>query len=209
MEYLKSAPDNNKMTPPLSPSGSSVLPQVKSAESNITKKNYYMPDDLNESIIFFIDTESKFREMLKYFEDNKPDVIGMDCEWKPFFDLIEKIIVEEITDQTVVTNDGETQNSKEHSITTTITHEPMTSTAAITTTQTEDEPTATEMSTNIISNSSKKQCAAIFQIAVRSRVFILDTKYLIDNLSDELLEKFGDLILFSESLIKLGKLLIL
>lgn len=43
-----------------------------------------------------------------------------------------------------------------------------------------------------------------FQIATRDRVFIIEAKELVDTLSSDLMNKFGDLILFSEHLIKLG-----
>ena len=43
-----------------------------------------------------------------------------------------------------------------------------------------------------------------FQIATRERVFIVATKSLIDLLDDDLVKKFGDLVLFSKTLTKLG-----
>jgi hypothetical protein len=46
--------------------------------------------------------------------------------------------------------------------------------------------------------------ASTFQIATRERVFIVATKSLVDLLDDNLVNRFGDLVLFSETLIKLG-----
>ncbi len=47
------------------------------------RENFYYPESiLNETNIRFIDDESKFNEMLDYFETKRPTTIGLDCEWK-------------------------------------------------------------------------------------------------------------------------------
>ena len=49
-----------------------------------------------------------------------------------------------------------------------------------------------------------KQPVATFQLATRDFAFIIDTKYLIEKLDTKLVERFGELVLFSENLHKLG-----
>lgn len=109
--------------------------------------NFFYTADLGD--ITFVDNTEAFRVMLNYFESNKStlDVIGMDCEWKPTFDI------EELS---------------------------------------------------ALTSDPKKNRPNTFQIATRDKCFILETRVFVDSLDDDLLEKFGDLILFSETLIKLG-----
>ena len=62
---------------------------VKSAASKkegreIKKDSFYQP--LIENIVF-VDTEEKFNDFLNEFETSKPNVIGIDCEWRPSFGL--------------------------------------------------------------------------------------------------------------------------
>lgn len=52
-------------------------------------ENYYFPSELVERILF-VQTREEFQRMLDYFESEKPGVVGMDCEWKPSFDLMDK-----------------------------------------------------------------------------------------------------------------------
>ena len=115
-----------------------------------------------------MDNSKTFADMLDYFESAKPDIIGMDCEWKPIFDQEEEATNVELQEET---------------------------TTATTTT------TIADTSSPSI---DKKNRPSTFQIATRARVFIVETKSLVDSLDDELVQKFGDLVLFSETLIKLG-----
>jgi len=46
--------------------------------------------------------------------------------------------------------------------------------------------------------------ASTLQIATRERSYVIDIKFLIPRLNSELVNKFGDLILFNENLMKLG-----
>jgi hypothetical protein len=48
------------------------------------KDSFYQP--LIENIIF-VDCEEKFNDFLNDFETSKPNVIGIDCEWRPTFGL--------------------------------------------------------------------------------------------------------------------------
>ena len=53
-------------------------------------------------------------------------------------------------------------------------------------------------------DASKKHRPNTFQIATREKVFILEAKNLVDTLDEFDLMKFGDLVFFSEKLVKLG-----
>ncbi len=46
--------------------------------------------------------------------------------------------------------------------------------------------------------------ASTFQIATRDRCYVIDIKFLIPKLETSLIEKFGQLILFNEDILKLG-----
>ena len=50
----------------------------------------------------------------------------------------------------------------------------------------------------------KRHHASTLQIATRDLAHIIDVKFLIETLSPEMINKFGDLILFNEKLMKLG-----
>ena len=50
----------------------------------------------------------------------------------------------------------------------------------------------------------KRLLASTLQIATRERSYVIDIKFLIPRLNSELVNKFGDLILFNENLLKLG-----
>lgn len=117
----------------------------ESESTAIEKLSYYPNELLNEANIKFVDSPETFSEMLSDFENFKPKVIGLDCEWKPSFDLID------------------TSNEND-----------------------------------------KKNRASTLQIATRERVYIIDVKFLIEKLSEKHINKFGDLILFNENLMKLG-----
>ena len=114
---------------------------------------YYSCSELSEGNIVFVDTPALFADMLGYFEQAKPDVVGLDCEWKPIFD-VDDSIVESVND-----------NVEQH---------------------------------------NKKNRPSTLQIATRHKVFVVETKHLVDVLDEPLLHKFGELILFSERLVKLG-----
>ena len=72
----------------------------------------------------------------------------------------------------------------------------------------EDSPSIEELDEidSVASQSAvdKKNRPSTLQIATRERYFILETKNLVDTLDESLLNKFGELILFSDDLIKLG-----
>lgn len=109
----------------------------------IPNEAYYYPVELINSIRF-VQTRDEWNQMLDYFENEKPNVIGLDCEWKPSFDLADK----------------------------------------------EDEQTRNRSST--------------FQIATHTCAFVLDMKDLISSLEESELNRFGNLILFNEDIVKLG-----
>ena len=46
------------------------------------KKYHYPSDLLNENNIKFVGSAKAFEDMLAYFEEAKPTVLGLDCEWK-------------------------------------------------------------------------------------------------------------------------------
>jgi hypothetical protein len=52
--------------------------------------------------------------------------------------------------------------------------------------------------------SSKRNRSSTYQIATRDKCFILDMKDLIDSLDESIINRFGQLILFNENLLKLG-----
>ena len=52
----------------------------------------------------------------------------------------------------------------------------------------------------------KRNHASTLQLSTRDFVFIIDTKFLIERLSPEAIERFGDVVLFNENLLKLGNL---
>lgn len=57
-------------------------PSDQSTNPTMQKKFYYPHEHLNERNIHFVDTVKRFDEMLGYFEESKPTMIGLDCEWK-------------------------------------------------------------------------------------------------------------------------------
>lgn len=116
-----------------------------STEPQPAKKFHYPTEFLNESKIKFIECPESFVDMLNYFEEAKPKVIGLDCEWKPTFDLVD------------VSNENE-----------------------------------------------KRNFASTLQISSKERSFVIDVKFLIDRLSEDVVNRFGELILFNESLMKFG-----
>jgi hypothetical protein len=116
--------------------------------NNQIDSNLYYRANLGD--ITFVDNRIAFIDMLNYFEKNKStlDVIGMDCEWKPVFDVEDHLVTDLMSD--------------------------------------------------------KRNRPSTFQIATREKCFILETKNFLDTLDDDLINKFGDLILFSSTLLKLG-----
>ena len=54
------------------------------------------------------------------------------------------------------------------------------------------------------SENVKNNQASTLQIATRTQVFILDVKFLIETISEDNLNRFGQLLLFNDKLIKLG-----
>ena len=67
-----------------------------------------------------------------------------------------------------------------------------------------DDILAGEESNNEAQNTEKNNCTNTFQVSTRNKTFIIETKYLIETLDSPLIDKFGDLVLFSESITKLG-----
>lgn len=55
---------------------------VSNKEPQSEKKSYYPTEFLNEANIKFIGSPESFVDMLNYFEEAKPKMIGLDCEWK-------------------------------------------------------------------------------------------------------------------------------
>ncbi len=119
------------------------------------EERYYFPTCLLEENIVYVVDEAEFIEMLKYFEEKKPDVIGMDCEWKPEFNNF-NMIEQELESE------------------------------------------------NVSHKVEKNNRPDTFQIATREKVFIIESRDLVDNLSEQSIDKFGQLILFSKGLKKLG-----
>ncbi len=58
--------------------GTNTLNYLKKSFSQF----YYPHELLNEKNIHFIGSTDEFKRMLGYFEFNKPQVIGLDCESK-------------------------------------------------------------------------------------------------------------------------------
>lgn len=56
----------------------------------------------------------------------------------------------------------------------------------------------------INSSGDKNQRANLFQIATRTRTFLVEVRDLVDRLDQERLDRFGKLVLFNDDLIKLG-----
>lgn len=50
----------------------------------------------------------------------------------------------------------------------------------------------------------KRHCASTLQIATREQAYIIDIKFLIDTLDPDAVDKFGELVLFNENLMKFG-----
>ena len=123
--------------------------------NKVLEERYYFPSALLEENIVYVGDEEKFIEMLTYFEVTKPDVIGMDCEWKPEFNNFN------ITGQ-------------------------------------ESE---SEIATQKVEKNNRPDT---FQIATRDKVFIIESRDLVDSLSEQSIDKFGQLVLFCQDLKKLG-----
>ena len=68
----------------------------------------------------------------------------------------------------------------------------------------EENTLTTTTATQSEATMDKKNRPSTLQIATRDKVFIIETKSLVDTLDDELILKFGELVLFSETLVKLG-----
>lgn len=64
-----------------------------------------------------------------------------------------------------------------------------------------DDMTGSEDTTQ---TTEKNNCTNTFQVSTRNRTFIIETKYLIEKLDKSLVDKFGELVLFSEHITKLG-----
>lgn len=143
--------------------------------------DFYYPSDLRDEDIVSVSNQEQFNEMLKFFETNKPEIIGkkrekieriycifiilfdfifkgLDSEWKPTFGPEE-------TDMT----DADTVAS-------------------------------------INANGDKNQRAHLFQIATRTRTFLVEVRDLVDRLTPASLDRFGTLVLFNDDIIKLGNL---
>ena len=59
---------------------------------NLTQNStqYYICSDLmGTADIIFVDTSELFLEMLEYFEQTKPNLLGFDCEWKPTDEVLQ------------------------------------------------------------------------------------------------------------------------
>jgi len=123
--------------------------------NKVVEERYYFPSALSEENICYVGDEAKFIEMLTYFEEAKPDVIGMDCEWKPEFNNLSPI--------------GQEPESE-----------------------------------SVTQKSEKSNRPDTFQIATRERVFIIESRDLVDSLSEQSVDKFGELVLFCQDLKKLG-----
>jgi hypothetical protein len=67
-----------------------------------------------------------------------------------------------------------------------------------------DQEENTLATTQVETMMDKKNRPSTLQIATRDKVFIIETKSLVDTLDDELILKFGELVLFSDTLVKLG-----
>ncbi|CAF0717201.1 unnamed protein product [Brachionus calyciflorus] len=112
------------------------------------KYKFYWPVELKNESLEFIDSIDQFKNMLDYFEKNQPEVIGLDCEWKPAFGTEDLIDDEELK--------------------------------------------------------IKIQRPDTLQIATRGKVFVVDSRFLVDQLEEVDIDRFGNLVLFSEKIIKLG-----
>ena len=71
--------------------------------------------------------------------------------------------------------------------------------------ETETAPAEATSASEAPSTRSQANQVATFQLATRDFAFVIDTRFLIDKLSQAQIEKFGNLVLFSEKLVKLGK----
>jgi len=128
--------------------------KIKSVSQSIeTEDKFYNPTALVDANIIYVDDEDKFRKMVKYIQNTKPDVIGMDCEWQPEFKTLDEII------------------------------------------QKFDQP---------LENMEKLNRPNTFQIATRDKVFIIESKESIEQISKETLEDFTNSVLFSKDIKKLG-----
>jgi hypothetical protein len=58
----------------------------------------------------------------------------------------------------------------------------------------------------LIDYNLKKNRPNTFQIATRNKIFVIEVKNLVDLLSETNLIKFGDLVLFNDKIVKLGKI---
>jgi hypothetical protein len=56
----------------------------------------------------------------------------------------------------------------------------------------------------ITNNLDKRKRPNLFQLATRTKTYLIESKNLPDELPEHLIDKFGELILFSESVLKLG-----
>ena len=52
------------------------------SRSQSAEKYYYPHELLTQTQIKFLDKEEHLVEMIDYFKTKKPDIIGLDCEWK-------------------------------------------------------------------------------------------------------------------------------
>jgi hypothetical protein len=132
--------------------------------------------------------------MLDYFEKEKPDVIGMDCEWKPFIDTNDFSTIEQIADNTY-----KSQSSNEDDAASANDPDSESNESVVMSNQDSDNPEEFKNSA-----STQTNIASIFQIATLNSVFIIDLKNLLTTISDSLIRKFGELIFFSDTL-KLGR----
>jgi hypothetical protein len=140
---------------------------------NASDKHYYPEELLNENNIIFIQTIEDFVQMLDFFEDTKPDAVGLDCEWKV-----------SVFNQTLINI-----LNFSHSHVFIFILKPSFDLAD---TSSENEET------------DKKNRSSTFQISTREKSFILDMKNLIESLEEPVLNRFGQLILFNETLLKFG-----
>ncbi len=132
-----------------------------------TIDDFYQPDEnvFNENMMIWVDDQIKFDSMLDYFEQTKPKVIGLDCEWKPMFDQ---------------------EDNNENNLT-------------------DSNDLELELNGNGPSNGgTKSKRPNILQIATSDKCFIIEFRDLPDSLSENSVQKFGELIFFADDLIKLG-----